>query len=163
ELERVRDATLEIATERRTLIAGFFAPTPLPDVQRTELGIGAPSLDVPTEEIAELYAELVSRAAARSRRSARGAPERASGKRAAPPPAPVGRHRRGLAFFSAAVRPAEAAAARDGRDVVAVRALRLRHVHLEPVAEAPEKLGAIAVVDEPVERGEKGHAVRHGL
>jgi threonine aldolase len=83
ELERVRDATLEIAKERRTLIAGFFAPTPLSDVQRTELGIGAPSLDVPTEEIAELYAELVSRAAARSRRSARGASARASGKPAA--------------------------------------------------------------------------------
>jgi threonine aldolase len=83
ELGRVRDAAVEIAKERRTLIAGFFAPTPLPDVQRTELGIGAPSLDVPTNEIAELYAELVSRAAAKSRRSARGASTRASGKRAA--------------------------------------------------------------------------------
>jgi len=82
ELERVRDAVLEIAKERRTLIAGFFGPTPLPNVQRTELGIGAPSLEVPTDEIAELYAELVSRAAAPSRRSARGASTRASGKRA---------------------------------------------------------------------------------
>jgi threonine aldolase len=82
ELERVRDAALDIAKERRTLIAGFFVPTPLPNVQRTELGIGAPSLDVPTDEIAELYAELVSRAA-KSRRSARGASTRASRKRAA--------------------------------------------------------------------------------
>ena len=83
ELERVRDAALEIAKDRRTLIAGFVVPTPLPNVQRTELGIGVPSLDVPTDEIADLYAELVSRSAATSRRSARGASTRASGERAA--------------------------------------------------------------------------------
>jgi threonine aldolase len=63
ERERVNDAVLEIAKERRTLIASGFGPTPLANVQRTELGIGAPSLEVPTSEIAELYAELVSRAA----------------------------------------------------------------------------------------------------
>ena len=68
ELERVNDVVLELAKERRTLIASGFDPTPLPNVQRTELGIGASSLEVPTEEIAELYAELVSRAAAPSRR-----------------------------------------------------------------------------------------------
>jgi threonine aldolase len=67
ERERVNDALFEIAKERRTLIAPGFGPTSLPNVQRTELGIGAPSLEVPTEEIAELYAELVSRAAAPSR------------------------------------------------------------------------------------------------
>ncbi|HEY3462071.1 MAG TPA: beta-eliminating lyase-related protein [Gaiellaceae bacterium] len=68
ELERVNDAVLEIAKERRTLIAGGFDPTALPNVQRTELGIGEPSLEVPTAEIAELYAELVSRAARPSRK-----------------------------------------------------------------------------------------------
>jgi len=83
ELERVREAALEIARERRTLIAAYFAPTPLPAIQRTELGIGAPSLEVPTEEIAELYAELVERASAapKRRRSVRGASTRAPAKR----------------------------------------------------------------------------------
>ena len=70
ELERLRDALFEIAKERRTLIAGYFEPTPVARVQMTELSIGSPSLDVPTGEIAELYVELVSRAAKR-RRSAR--------------------------------------------------------------------------------------------
>src|SRR4051794_27329872 len=87
ELERLRDELFAIAKERRTLIAGYFAPTPLPNVQRTELGIGAPSLAVPTGEIAELYAELVNRASAPPRRSARGGSKRASAKRAARRPA----------------------------------------------------------------------------
>src|SRR5262249_17287329 len=59
EAERVEDAVFEIAKERRTLIAFGFQPTSLPNVQRTEVGIGAASLEVPTGEIAELYAELV--------------------------------------------------------------------------------------------------------
>jgi threonine aldolase len=82
ELERVNDALFEIAKERRTLPASPFVPTPLPNVQRTEIGIGVPSLDVPTDEIAELYAEIVSRAAgaAPPRRSARVASKRASAK-----------------------------------------------------------------------------------
>jgi threonine aldolase len=76
DLERVRDALYELAKERRTLIAGYFAPTAVARVQMTEITIGPSSLDVPTGEIAELYAELVSRAA-KSRRSApRGAPSR---------------------------------------------------------------------------------------
>jgi threonine aldolase len=62
ELERVSETVFEIATERRTLIAGFFAPTALPNVQRTEITVGAATLEIPTAEIAELYAELVSRA-----------------------------------------------------------------------------------------------------
>ena len=83
ELERLRDALFAIADEQRTLIARDFVPTPLPGVQKTELGIGMPSLDVPTEEIAELYATLVSRAAETPRRSAQGDSKRASAKRAA--------------------------------------------------------------------------------
>jgi hypothetical protein len=80
ELERVNEALLEIAKERRTLIASGFEPTPLPDVQRTELGIGAPSLEVTTDEIAALYAELVGRAAAPGRkpRNARAATPRSA-------------------------------------------------------------------------------------
>ncbi|HJQ73716.1 MAG TPA: beta-eliminating lyase-related protein [Gaiellaceae bacterium] len=70
ELERLRDTLYEIAKERRTLIAGYFAPTAVERRQKTELTIGAPSLEVPTGEIAELYAELVERAGKR-RRSAR--------------------------------------------------------------------------------------------
>jgi threonine aldolase len=83
ELERLRDELFALAKERRTLIAGYFAPTPLPNVQKTELGIGAPTLDVPTDDIAELYAELVSRASPPPRRTARGGSKAASAKRAA--------------------------------------------------------------------------------
>jgi threonine aldolase len=72
ELERLREALYELAKERRTLLAGYFAPTPVTRVQKTELTIGPASLEVPTDEIAELYAELVRRAAKR-RRSTRGA------------------------------------------------------------------------------------------
>jgi threonine aldolase len=69
EHERVLGALLDIARERRTLIAGYFEPAQVAKVQRTELSVGAATLDVPTEEIAELYAELVSRAgSARPRR-----------------------------------------------------------------------------------------------
>jgi len=71
EPDRLEDVLYELAKERRTLIAGYFAPTSLPNVSRTELSIGAPSLDVPTVEIAELYAELVARAAAPKRAPAK--------------------------------------------------------------------------------------------
>ena len=55
----------------------------------------------------------------------------------------------------------DAVADEDGQDVVAVLALRLRHVHLEAVVEVEERLGAVAVVDQPVERGEERDAVGH--
>src|SRR5439155_15810120 len=48
------------------------------------------------------------------------------------------------------------------QDVVAELALRLRHVHLEPVVEAEQRFGSIAVVDEAVERGEERDAIRDG-
>ena len=47
----------------------------------------------------------------------------------------------------------------DGENVVAVLALRLRHVHLEPVVEVAERLGPVAVVDEPVEGREERDTV----
>jgi threonine aldolase len=84
ELERLRDTLYEIARERRTLIAGYFAPTSVARVQMTEVAIGPPSLDVPTGEIAELYAELVSRAAKSRRRSrdrAKGTPAKRAARR----------------------------------------------------------------------------------
>ena len=62
DIERLRDASLDIAEERQTLVAGWFSPTQLPSVQVTELAVGPSTLDVPTDEIAELYAELLSRA-----------------------------------------------------------------------------------------------------
>ncbi|HJU36765.1 MAG TPA: beta-eliminating lyase-related protein [Gaiellaceae bacterium] len=77
EPERLREALFEIAKERRTLIAGYFAPTAVGRVQMTEITVGVSSLEVPTGEIAELYAELVSRAAKRRR----AASKRASAKR----------------------------------------------------------------------------------
>src|SRR4029453_4609681 len=61
-LEPRGETVLAIAEERRIPIAGWLAPTPLPDVQATELGVGASTLEVPTDEIAEFYAELVLRA-----------------------------------------------------------------------------------------------------
>jgi len=68
EHERVVEALLEIAKERRTLIAGYFNKTKVARIQMTEISVGSPTLDVPTSEIAELYAELVSRAARPKRR-----------------------------------------------------------------------------------------------
>jgi threonine aldolase len=74
ELERLEEALFGIAKERRTLIAGYFAPTAVKRVQMTELSIGLPSLDVPTAEITELYGELVERAARRRRSAAKRPP-----------------------------------------------------------------------------------------
>ena len=62
ELDRLRDAVLDIAEERRILIAGWLSPTPQPGLQATELAVGTSTLEVPTDEIAELYAELAMRA-----------------------------------------------------------------------------------------------------
>lgn len=60
--ERVNDAVAAMAEERGVLL-GRFGTTQLPAVQRTEIQVGAPTLDVPPGEIAELYAEVVRRAA----------------------------------------------------------------------------------------------------
>jgi threonine aldolase len=74
ELERLKGALFELAKERRTLIAGYFAPTALTGVQMTEITVGAPTLDVPTGEIAKLYAELVARASKKRRSPAKRPP-----------------------------------------------------------------------------------------
>ena len=64
EPERLREAALDIAEETSTFLTARFTPTALPTMQRTEIAVGAPTLEVPTAEIAELYGELVRRAAA---------------------------------------------------------------------------------------------------
>ena len=71
--------------------------------------------------------------------------------------APVLRSKRGSA------RPTTSVAGEQRQDVVAVLALRLRDVHLEPVAKAPEGLRPVAVLDEAVERRQHRHAVRDRL
>jgi threonine aldolase len=81
EIDRLEEALFEIAKERHTLIASYFAPTPVERVQMTELSIGSPSLDVPTAEIAELYAELVRRAGRRRRRPGTTAKPRSAPRR----------------------------------------------------------------------------------
>src|SRR5438105_1632527 len=54
--------------------------------------------------------------------------------------------------------PDQLLAVEDRQHVVAVLALRGRDVDLDPVPEPPELLGAVAVVDQPVERREQGRA-----
>jgi hypothetical protein len=83
EPDRLRDTAFEIAKETRTFIAGWFGTTPLPSIQRTELSVGASTLELPTDEIASLFAQLVERAnaAAPRRRSARAASKRTPAKR----------------------------------------------------------------------------------
>src|SRR5207249_6359384 len=51
-------------------------------------------------------------------------------------------------------------AAQDRQHVVAVLALRLRHVHLEAVEEVPERLRPATVLDEAVEGGEERDPAR---
>ena len=53
----------------------------------------------------------------------------------------------------------EAVADEERQDVVAVLALRRGDVHLEAVEEVPQRLGAVAVVDQAVERREQRRAV----
>ena len=50
----------------------------------------------------------------------------------------------------------------ERQDVVAELALRLRDEHLEPVVEVPQRLGAVAVIDEAVEGRQEHGAVGHG-
>jgi threonine aldolase len=70
ELERVNEAVLEIAKERRTLIASGFDPTPVSNAHSAPSSASERRRSrFRPKEIAELYAELVTRAA-KQRRSA---------------------------------------------------------------------------------------------
>jgi threonine aldolase len=61
--ERLAEAALDLAEERRTWLFGRLRPTGAPGVHRHELYVGDPAVEIPTEEIAALYAEVVERAA----------------------------------------------------------------------------------------------------
>jgi threonine aldolase len=59
--ERLREAALDVAEERAVWVFGRLATTPNPAVHVHELTIGEAALEVPTGEIAELYAEVLER------------------------------------------------------------------------------------------------------
>jgi threonine aldolase len=60
--ERLIDAALDVARERKVWLFGGLGPTPVPDVHVHELTIGEPALEVPPEEVADLFADLLERA-----------------------------------------------------------------------------------------------------
>jgi len=57
----------------------------------------------------------------------------------------------------------ETAADKDRQHVVPVLPLRLRDVHLEAVVEIEERLRAVAVVDQAIERREEGDAIGNSI
>ncbi len=61
--ERLWEAVLDIAEESGTVLAYYFMLSPIPAYCMQELTIGDAALDLPTEEIAALYAELMRRSA----------------------------------------------------------------------------------------------------
>ena len=61
--ERLVDAALDVAEERRTWLFGRLRPSGAPGLHRHELYVGDPAVEIPTEEIAALYAEVIERAA----------------------------------------------------------------------------------------------------
>jgi hypothetical protein len=58
-LAALKEAALELAERTGVWFAGGWAPTEDPAVQRAELSIGVPALDVAPEEAAALYSELL--------------------------------------------------------------------------------------------------------
>jgi threonine aldolase len=62
ELEPLNEAALDIADRTKTFI-GQFRATEVPGIQKTELTIGAASLEVAVDEARELYGELLSASA----------------------------------------------------------------------------------------------------
>ena len=61
--QRLNDAVLDIASETQTLLFHGTRPSPIPAYAMTELWFGNAALDLATEEIAELFTELVRRSA----------------------------------------------------------------------------------------------------
>jgi threonine aldolase len=61
-LEALNDAVLAVARETGTWPGGEFTATGDPGVQRIELGVSPANLEVPVDEIAELWRELLRRA-----------------------------------------------------------------------------------------------------
>jgi threonine aldolase len=62
--ERLEAAVLQIAQEHRTMLFYPLMPTPLPNYHRFEMWVGDASLDLPTQRIHDLFAELLTRAKA---------------------------------------------------------------------------------------------------
>jgi threonine aldolase len=62
--DRLADAALAVAAERRVLLFADPDPTTSPAWHKHEVTVGEVTLALPAEEVAELYAELLQRAAA---------------------------------------------------------------------------------------------------
>ena len=65
-LEQLRDAQVALGREARTWPASDFSATEDPAVQRCELTVTPANLEVPVEEVAALWRELIARAASAS-------------------------------------------------------------------------------------------------
>jgi len=61
--DRLTDAVMDIATETGTLLFYGIRPGPFPAYVMTEIWIGNAALDIPTERIEELFADLMRRSA----------------------------------------------------------------------------------------------------
>lgn len=64
ERERLVDAALSIAEERKVFLFANPSPTVLPDWQRHEVMVGEPTLQLEPAEVRDLYAEIIVRASA---------------------------------------------------------------------------------------------------
>jgi hypothetical protein len=60
--ERLADAALAVAEERKVFLFGDPDPTTSPFVQRHEVMVGDATLQLGPEEVAELYADVLARA-----------------------------------------------------------------------------------------------------
>ena len=63
EREKLEQAALRIALEKKTLLFSSLSPTPLPGVHKFELTVGDASLELDREEITGLFASLIELAA----------------------------------------------------------------------------------------------------
>jgi threonine aldolase len=62
-LEALNDASYAVTRESRTWLCGEFGATDDPGSQRTEVSLTAANLDVPVDDVVELFGELLRRAA----------------------------------------------------------------------------------------------------
>ncbi len=62
--ERLREAALDLAEERRTWLFGRLASSPIPSLNKVEVTIAEPGLELGGDEVRDLFAELLERAAA---------------------------------------------------------------------------------------------------
>lgn len=62
--KKLQEAGLDIAEETQTWILGRLESTQIPGYSKTELSVGNAALDIPTKEIAELFAHMFQKAEA---------------------------------------------------------------------------------------------------